>query len=267
MTRILTQGLILVGIFFISLFLMNQLDWMKLFNVKQATQKTEEKLGELFWEIFKDNGVEVNDTLVIHSIDSIVSVLCKVNNIDRDKIKLHLLVRDDVNAFALPDGHLVIFSGLIQESGNPDELSGVIAHELAHIKLNHVMTKLMREVGLSVLLSMASGGGGDMLKETAKMLSSTAFDRALEKEADIKAVDYLIEANISPEPFATFLFRLSGDTHALQKYIVWVSTHPDSEERAKYIMEKIKGVEITFKPVLTDSQWQEVKSRLAEKPL
>jgi len=264
MTRILTQGLILAGIFFISLLLMNQMDWMKLFNVKQATQKTEEKLGELFWEIFKDNGEEVSDTLVIRSIDSIVSVLCKVNDIDRDKIKVHLLFRDDVNAFALPDGHLVIFSGLIQESENPEELSGVIAHELAHIKLNHVMTKLMREVGLSVLLSMASGGGGDMLKETAKMLSSTAFDRALEKEADIKAVDYLIEANISPEPFATFLFRLSNDSHALQKYLVWMSTHPDSEERAKYIMEKIKGLEITFKPVLTEERWQKVKARLAE---
>ncbi|MDZ7607364.1 MAG: hypothetical protein U5K79_17670 [Cyclobacteriaceae bacterium] len=39
---------------------------MKLFKVKQATLKTEEKLGELFWEIFKDNGEEVSDTLVIH---------------------------------------------------------------------------------------------------------------------------------------------------------------------------------------------------------
>jgi len=266
MTRILTQGLILTGMFLITLFLMNQLDWMKLFNVKQATQKTEEKLGELFWEIFRDNHDEVSDTLVIHSVDSIVDVLCKVNDIDRGKIKVHLLYKDEVNAFALPDGHLVIFSGLILESENPEELSGVIAHELAHIKLNHVMTKLMREVGLSVLLSMASGGGGDMLKETAKMLSSTAFDRALEKEADIKAVDYLIEAKISPEPFATFLFRLSNDTHAMQKYLIWMSTHPDSEERAKYIMEKIKGVEVAFKPVLTEERWLEVKSRLVEKP-
>ncbi len=77
-----------------------------------------------------------------------VNVLYKVNDIDRDKIKVHLLFKDEVNAFALPDGHLVIFSGLILESENPEELSGVLAHELAHIELNHVMTKLMREVGL-----------------------------------------------------------------------------------------------------------------------
>ncbi len=267
MIRIITQGLILVGTFVITLFLLNQVDWMKLFRVQQATQKTEEKLGELFWEIFKDNNDEVSDTLVIHSIDSMVSVLCKVNDIDRDKIKVHVLYKDEVNAFALPDGHLVIFSGLILESENPEELSGVIAHELAHIKLNHVMTKLMREVGLSVLLSMASGGGGDMLKETAKMLSSTAFDRALEKEADIEAVDYLIKANISPEPFATFLFRLANDSHALPKYLVWMSTHPDSEDRAKYIMEKIEGVEVTYKPVLSEDRWLEVKTRLEEEPV
>ncbi|MDZ7607365.1 MAG: M48 family metallopeptidase [Cyclobacteriaceae bacterium] len=154
--------------------------------------------------------------------------MCDKNDIDRDKIKVHLLFKDEVNAFALPDGHLVIFSGLILESENPEELSGVIAHELAHIKLNHVMTKLMREVGLSVLLSMASGGGGDMLRETAKMLSSTAFDRALEKEADIKAVDYLIEANISPEPFATFLLPLSQWRSYPSKIPVSTSTDPNS---------------------------------------
>ena len=266
MTRIFTQGFILVSVFFLSFVLINQVDWMTIFKVKQVTKKTEEKLGELFWEIFKDNGDEVSDTLVINTIDSIVSVLCKVNDIDQDKIKVHLLYKDEVNAFALPDGHLVIFSGLVLESENPEELSGVIAHELAHIQLNHVITKLMREVGLSVILSMASGGGGDMLKQTAKMLSSTAFDRALEKEADIKAVDYLLEANISPEPFATFLFRLSGDTHALQKYMVWVSTHPDSEERAKYILGKSKDMKIIAKPVISDESWQELKSLLAENP-
>lgn len=89
-----------------------------------------------------------------------------------------------MNAFSLPDGHLIVFSGLILNSDSPEELAGVVGHELAHIELNHVMKKLVKEVGLSTLISLITGNSGsDMIKETAKTLSLTAFDRNLEKDA------------------------------------------------------------------------------------
>ena len=101
---------------------------------------------------------------------------------DREIIKVHVLNKDEINAFALPNGHLIIYSGLINNSGNQEELTGVICHEIAHIELNHVMKKLIKEIGLSVLISMTTGkGGSEIIKETAKMLSSSAFDRKLEK--------------------------------------------------------------------------------------
>jgi len=123
----------------------------------------------------------------------------KRNNIEKTQIIIHVLNNKEVNAFVLPNGHLVLYSGLIVAAENQEELSGVICHELAHIELNHVVKKLIKEVGLSVLISMTTGGGTDIIKETAKMLSTTAFDRSMEKKADIKAVEYLVKANINPE--------------------------------------------------------------------
>ncbi len=72
------------------------------------------------------------------------------------------------------------------------------------------MNKLVEEVGLSTLITLTTGNScSDMIKETAKSLSSTAFDRSLEKDADIKSVDYLIKAKINPEPFTNFHYKLA----------------------------------------------------------
>ena len=66
----------------------------------------------------------------------------------------------EVNAFALPNGHLVIYSGLILNSDNQEQFSGVICHEIAHIRLKHVIKKLIKELGFSVIISMTTGSYG-----------------------------------------------------------------------------------------------------------
>jgi beta-barrel assembly-enhancing protease len=122
------------------------------------------------------------------------------------------------------------------------------------------MKKLVKEIGLSVLISMTTGNsGGEIIKETAKMLSSSAFDRSLEKEADIKAVDYMIKANVNPEPFANFLYKLSEKEHEVTKYMTWISTHPDSKERAEYIVEYSKGKLKDFKSILSIETWNQIQ--------
>jgi predicted Zn-dependent protease len=238
---------------------------MKVFKVQQVTDKTEQKLDELFWEVFKKSEKEVKNTHVVNSVDSIVTQICKASKIDRDKLKVHVLKKDEINAFALPYGRLIIYSGLILNSENQEELTGVICHEIAHIELNHVMKKLVSEIGLSVLISMTTGNSNsEVIKETAKMLSSSAFDRSLEKEADIKAVDYLLNANVNPEPFADFLYKLSDSEHEATKYLTWISTHPDSKERAEYIIEYSKGKLTQYKPILSNEAWNKLKTALKD---
>jgi len=265
MKKTIIQGAISILLFFGTWFLLTKIDWMKVFKVQKITDKTEEKLGDLFWEMFQQSEKENKNPLVVNAIDSIVTQICTANNIDRAFIKVHLLNKADINAFALPNGHLIVYSGLIINSDNQEELSGVICHEIAHINLNHVMKKLVKEIGLSVLISMTTvNGGSEIIRETAKMLSSSAFDRSLEKEADIKAVDYLVKAKINPAPFADFLFKLSNKENETSKYLTWISTHPDSKERAEYIIAYSKDKETKFTGVLTAATWEKLKGTLAE---
>ncbi len=265
MRKVIIQGLVILILFFGALFTLRQIDWMSLFKVEQATKKTEEILGDLFWKIYNESEDEINNPYIKSVIDSIVTKICIENDLDRNHIQLHIINKKDINAFALPNGHLVIYKGLILASENQEEVAGVIGHEIAHIELNHVMQKLVKEVGLSMLISMTTGSGNsESIKETIQILSSTAFDRILEKDADIKAVDYLIEAKINSEPFANFLYRLSDSDSEITKYLTWARTHPESKERAEYIIEYIKDKATVNEPVLRKQTWEKLIEKIQE---
>ena len=194
MKKVVFQGLLTVTLFFAIFFVLNQIDWMSMLKVEHVSQTVDKKLGELYWEFFRESEEEIENITITSALDSILTEICNSNYIDKNKIKLHILENNEVNAFALPDGHIVIYSGLILASESEAEFCGVLCHEIAHIELDHVMKKLVKEVGLSALLSMTTGNNGaEMLNETAKMLSSYAFDRKLEREADIEAVNFLIK--------------------------------------------------------------------------
>ncbi|ODS84231.1 MAG: peptidase M48 [Cytophagaceae bacterium SCN 52-12] len=263
MGRIWLQALLLVALFFGMYHTLRQVDWVNLLEIRETADKTEKKLGDMLWSMFRKSDREVKDKLVTHSLDSILVKLCDYNDIPEENIRLHVLEKDEVNAFALPDGHLVIYTGLIAACESPEELAGVMAHELAHIELDHVMKKLVKEIGLSVLVSMTTGsGGGEIAKEVARTLSSSAFDRQQEKEADIAAVDYMAAADIDPEPFGEFLYRLGGKSSRMGEYLSWISTHPDSRERGEYVISYAEEKTYEAGPVLGIGTWSRIREQL-----
>jgi beta-barrel assembly-enhancing protease len=264
MKKTIAQGAIIIGLFFLTWIVLQQINWIKLFKVRELTDKTEQKTGDFIWETIQKTEKENREISITRAIDSIADKICFANNIERKMIKVHVVNKPEINAFALPNGHLVVYTGLILASDNQDELTGVIGHELAHIQLNHVMKKLVKEVGLSVLVSMTVGKNDSKIsQEIAKMLSSSAFDRSLEKDADLKAVDYLIKAKINPEPFANFLYKLSGSNGDTDKYLSWINTHPESKERASYIIEYCKGKSEKFEKAISDATWSAMQQQLA----
>lgn len=262
--KTLLQGLAIVALFFATYFVTMQFDWMKIFKVEKITSQTEKKLGKLYFDIFKNQHTINKDSFVNKCVDSMVNKICIDNNIDAKTLKVYVLNSSDINAFAMPDRQLVIFSNLIKSADKQEELIGVISHEIAHIELNHVMNKLVKEVGLSVVLSMTSGGAGsETIRQSAKVLSSTAFDRKIEKQADIQAVKYMQKANINPAPFADFLFKMSLEKESdASKYLTWLSTHPDSKDRSTYILEQAKKTDTQYKPVISNTSWEELKRKM-----
>jgi predicted Zn-dependent protease len=236
---------------------------MSLFQIEKVSSDTEKKLGELFWESLKKYETVIKDKEVVNSVDSIVNRICKGSEIERKSVQVHILKSTDVNAFALPGGHLVVLSGLINDAESPEALAGVLAHEIAHIERKHVSKKLVKELGITALAGIAAGGaGGEVVKQAVKTLSSSAFDRKMEKEADLKAVDYMVNAQIDPMPFSALMDQFAEDQSELLTDLSWLSTHPDSKERAVYIREYAQKKDYTSKILLYPSTWEALQHKV-----
>lgn len=254
--KALFKGLSIVVTFFGIWFLLSQIDYITFFKIDKAKSATEKGVGDMIWDQIKTTeDIIVNDS-INKRLDELLKPLCKENGIERDSLKVHIIQKDEVNAFALPDGHLVVYSGLIGASKNEQALIGVLGHEIAHIENNHVMKKLSKEIGFSVLMSITTGNNNSgVIREVMHTLSSSAYDRSLEKEADIASVEYMIKAKVDPAPFADFLYEMSFD-NKLASALSWVNSHPESEERAKYVLEYIKGKKLSKKTVLSQTEWE-----------
>jgi len=250
------QGIVILVLFFSLFFGLSRLDFVTFFEIDKHSTSAENKIGDLIWEQIQETEDVITNDSIVKTLDELLLPICKANAIDRDSLKIHIVAKDEINAFALPNNHLVVFTGLITDCKKQEALQGVLGHEIAHIENNHVMKKLSKEVGLSVLINATTGGkGGQIIKEIFKTLSSTAYDRTLEKEADMESVKYLLKADINPEPMADFMYELAQQ-HAMPNTFAWISTHPDSEERAKYILDYLKGKKYKKIQILTDDKWK-----------
>lgn len=111
MNKVIVQALISCTVFVTVLFGFAQVDWLSVLGLNEGL--LEKKLGDFYWEYYMQRGEYIEDEESLLPINSLVKHLCEANGIDREKIKLHLLDTEEVNAFALPDNHLVIHSALI----------------------------------------------------------------------------------------------------------------------------------------------------------
>ncbi len=174
---------------------------------------------------------------------------------------------DMVNAVALPGGKVIIFQGLIDNARSPDEIAGVLAHEIGHVRERHVMQALLRQFGLSIVLGGADGTGGSLLNGAL----SSSYSRDAEREADDFSIRAMRNANISPAATAGFfrrLSRLDGSDQPDQnaaRITGYMSTHPLSGERQRAFENSLEEGK-QYAPSLTAAEWQSLKTMCENDP-
>lgn len=218
----------------------------------QFVEKQQKQVSELFLKLHRLEKNEMNDPRSLQIICDLKNRLCTANKIDTADIQIHLFKDMEVNAFAIPGGHIVVNSALITYCDNPDMLAGVVAHEIGHIERGHIAKRFAREIGLSMVM-MIGGDNLGLIKEIIHRLTSGKFDRGQESDADAAAVAYVQNAGIDPKPLARFFTKMSQLNGSMSGALEWVSTHPDSKERAKKIMQgKYSGA---YTPAIDSINW------------
>jgi predicted Zn-dependent protease len=259
----IVQGAVFV-IFLVSIWYLFQLiNWTPLVQHKKIDLLSEKKIGDVLWDGIKRTEKVSNDAFVLHVLDSLVGNICRSNGIKKKEIHLHLIEKNEVNAFALPGGHLVVYSGLICKAQNSDQLCGVLAHEIAHIELKHVIRKLSAEIGVTVLFSIVTNGGNsDVVQQVLKHLSTSTFGRGLEKEADLRAIKYMDQSKINPISLAQFMKIMVEEEGELNSRFEWFSSHPATNKRVDYLTAEVKKYhQQSYVLPLSGHKWQIIQKR------
>jgi beta-barrel assembly-enhancing protease len=158
-----------------------------------------------------------------------------------NKYEIVVLDNTTINAFASIGNRVYVFKGLLQLAESPGEAASVIAHEIAHIHLNHVEKKLITEFGLSVLMAVFSGGDVLVAGEIMRTLSSGAFSRKQEGEADDFALKIMHDSGIDPA-YLGIMFRRIKEAHpaGIDISFEMFQSHPDINKRIKKSLEYSK---------------------------
>ena len=176
----------------------------------------------------------------------------------------YVLKRDrSINAFAAPGGFVVVHTALVGQSGSPEELAGVLAHEVQHVLKRHATKALFRDLSLQVLVAAWTGdvGGLETALETAGTLGKLRFSRQAETEADLEGLRMLQAARIAPGGMVDFFKSL--EKMDLPEGLTYLSTHPRSEDRIRELERLAAGMEVDAVPLLPEVSWEDVKLRCA----
>ncbi len=223
----------------------------------------ERQLGEQVFGQVRAKGEIVSDPEALAKLRRITTPLLKGIPEMRFSFQFHVSKDTNINAFALPGGHVVVNLGLLNAARRPEEVAGVLAHEIAHVTQRHGIRNLIESAGLSLLLQAVVGDQSGLLGAVlsgSEFLLQKKYSRDFEREADDVGWDYLIKAKIDPRGLIDFFSLLtelekgSAALSAMNGAMNLASTHPASQERIDRLEAKWKAMPkgSVFQPLSRD---------------
>ncbi len=191
-------------------------------------------------------------------------------------IDIKIVNHKTVNAIALPGGKIIVFKGLIEKSESPEEVIGIIAHEIEHVQQRHTTQQIFRSIGFALLSSLLIGmvlegveifESLELITEIASTLILLKYSRGFEKEADLGSIKRMQDRKLTVKGMLHFFNRLekeklkgdstvdtsvntNTDTLSQKKkhkrgfkkklrFPSFISTHPGNQERIKYLQDAL----------------------------
>jgi Zn-dependent protease with chaperone function len=234
----------------------NIVPWVGLKIVSPTQEKI---MGDKLFNAFIDTrDIDSEKTRLVNEVATALA-LSKTYTIDVTVIK-----NKEVNAFALPGGKIVVYTGILKSMKSGDELAALLAHEVSHINKRHSLRSLLRSSAVAILISVAlndASGVASVLVENAETLRSLGYSRNLEREADAAGMQLLVDNNIDPIAMRNLMLRLQEAYGKAPDMIAFLSTHPATKERidnANAFANKNKSHHYIMDTVLLKN-WDQIK--------
>ena len=165
---------------------------------------------------------------------------------DQWKWEVNVQTTDDVNAYCMPGGKIMVYTGLIQQLKATDaELATVIGHEIAHALREHSRERLSREYAQQIaLMGLAlATGAGDATMQLADQVAAVTFtlphSREQEAEADQIGLELMARAGYDPNASITLWQKMGKLGGSKSEFF---STHPSSDSRIRDLRANVPKV-------------------------
>lgn len=232
--------------------------------VQAVPMSVDERIGNLAIKSMELAGPELKDEVVLKEINKIVDGLAEQVEAEDVEFTLHVVEAAVVNAFALPGGHIVVHTGLIEKCTEAEQLAGVIAHEMAHVTLRHGLERISQSLGIAAAFTIVLGdveGIAVVGVELLEMATVNSYSRDQEAEADAEGVRLMQAAGWDPMALASFFELLKAEHEEGHAALAWISTHPQHDERINAVAQHVKQLP-PLDPQPIDVDWQEVRRRI-----
>lgn len=201
-----------------------------------------------------------------YKIDSIKTKL--INDFYRElhysinyPINVTVVQSKEVNAFAIPGGHIVIYTAILDRMQKPEELAALLSHEVSHIELRHSLRNMFRSMARKMFLLLIIGnesGLAGVLVNNADNLKGLEYSRALETEADNNGIRLMQSANLDAEGMQRLMEILQQETGGNEP-AAFLSTHPVFTSRIENIK---KQIERAAKPAVEHESLKSIFAKL-----
>lgn len=185
-------------------------------------------------------------------LERLVTALAAADGEENPVRKITVVKTKQANAFALPGGQLMIFSGLFDISDHPNGFSAVLAHEIAHAEHNHPMRLFVTNAGVATIFSLLLGdvSGGTLLATLGQMTVGSGYSRDFEREADRSAIERMQAAGYDISPMVPLMEKLAKQTPS-SGFLSFLDSHPGFDER----IETLRAAGKTGGAALSDEDW------------
>ena len=234
--------------------------------VSRIPVEWEQKLGESAYRDFLSHQEVMKEGPAVVALGEMTQRMTAQILDNPYKFEVTVVKSDVVNAFALPGGYVVVFTGLMKKAESGEEVAGVLSHELNHVLQRHGLERIVKSVGLLTVVAIVLGdrqGLVGMMKQLGVELLTLKFGREQETEADLTGLQLLQRAKIDPSGMIRFFERLSEKDEGRME---WLSTHPMSTARAERLKAELAALPKTSPEPFT-FDWKQVQASLGSQPV
>ncbi len=201
------------------------------------------ELGAQIHKQVRASAPMIHDPLLLDFVNAIGQELVAATEPQPYTYRFSIVKSDELNAFAVPGGYVYLHSAVLLQAGDLSELAGVLAHEVAHVKLRHIArtqqeTSFTNYAALAATLAAMASGDPKLAAAVSTIASGMnvslqlKYSRAHEAEADREGIGYLVRAGFDPRGLVRFLERIQTTRpRGGEEIPAYLYSHPAPGER------------------------------------